>query len=87
VSECKPLDEGGGGVDEHCGLRAIGACVRTRVRVLTLSPLDSPPPLLFPQHRRTVRNTGRGLHSSTFQLNVSAFCGIGGAFRGCIGVI
>ena len=29
---------------------------------------------------------GRGLHSSTFRLNVSAFCGIGGAFRGgCLG--
>jgi hypothetical protein len=27
---------------------------------------------------------GRGLHSSTFQLNVSAFCGIGCAFRGCV---
>jgi len=27
---------------------------------------------------------GRGLHSSTSQLNVSAFCGIGGAFRGCL---
>ena len=26
---------------------------------------------------------GRGLHSFTFQLNVSAFCGIGGACRGC----
>jgi hypothetical protein len=26
---------------------------------------------------------GRGLHSSTFRLNVSAFCGIGGAFSGC----
>jgi len=25
---------------------------------------------------------GRGLHSFTFRLNVSAFCGIGGAFRG-----
>ena len=25
---------------------------------------------------------GRGLHSSTFRLNVSAFRGIGGAFRG-----
>jgi len=24
----------------------------------------------------------RGLYSFTFQLNVSAFCGIGGAFRG-----
>ena len=28
---------------------------------------------------------GRGLHSSTFRLNVSAFCGTGGAFRGCLG--
>ena len=26
----------------------------------------------------------RGLHSSAFRLNVSAFCGIGGAFRGCL---
>ena len=29
--------------------------------------------------------TGRGLHSSTSRLNVSAFCGIGGAFVGCLG--
>jgi len=27
----------------------------------------------------------RGLHSFTFRLNVSAFCGTGGAFRGCSG--
>ena len=27
----------------------------------------------------------RGLHSFTFQLNVSAFCGIGGACRVCLG--
>ena len=26
---------------------------------------------------------GRGLHSSTFRLNVSALCGTGGALRGC----
>jgi len=26
----------------------------------------------------------RGLHSSTFQLNLSALCGIGGARRGCV---
>jgi len=26
-----------------------------------------------------------GLHSLTFPLNVSAFCGTGGAFRGCLG--
>jgi hypothetical protein len=28
---------------------------------------------------------GRGLHSSTFRLNASAFCGIGGASRGYLG--
>jgi hypothetical protein len=28
---------------------------------------------------------GRGLHSSTSRLNVSAFYGIGVAFRGCLG--
>ena len=29
--------------------------------------------------------SGWGLHSSTFWLNVSAFCGMGGALRGCLG--
>ena len=29
---------------------------------------------------------GKGLHSSTFWLNLSASCGIGGAFRGCLAV-
>jgi hypothetical protein len=29
--------------------------------------------------------SGRGLHSSTFRLNVSAFCGIGGALNNCVG--
>ena len=29
--------------------------------------------------------TGRGLHSSSFRLNVSALCGIGGASGGCLG--
>ena len=28
---------------------------------------------------------GRGLHSSTFRINVSAFYGKGGACRGCLG--
>ena len=32
-------------------------------------------------------DTGRGLHSSAFRLNVSAFCGIGGALRDCLGVV
>jgi len=30
---------------------------------------------------------GRGLHSFTFQLNVNASCGMGGAFRGCLGSV
>ena len=30
------------------------------------------------------RPVARGLHSSTFRLNVSAFCGIGGVSRGCL---
>jgi len=30
------------------------------------------------------RDTGRGLHSSTFRLNLSALYGIGGARRGCV---
>jgi len=36
-------------------------------------------------HKRVVwRALGRGLHSSTSQLNVSASGGIGSAFRGCL---
>ena len=31
-----------------------------------------------------LRVVGRGLHSSTFRLNVSASYGIGGALRGCL---
>jgi hypothetical protein len=30
---------------------------------------------------------GRGLHSFPFQLNLSTLCGIGGAVRGCLGVV
>ena len=33
----------------------------------------------------TVEVEPRGLHSFTFQLNVSAFCGIKGSFRGSSG--
>jgi len=33
------------------------------------------------------RPEARGLHSSTFQLNVSAFYSIGGALRGCLGSV
>jgi len=34
--------------------------------------------------RQSGKDDGRGLHSSTFQLNLSAFYGIGGALRGCV---
>ena len=33
---------------------------------------------------REQHGSGRGLHWSTFTLNVSAFYGIGSAFRGCL---
>jgi succinate dehydrogenase/fumarate reductase flavoprotein subunit len=33
---------------------------------------------------REGRGVGRGLHSFTSQLNLSAFHGIGGACRGCV---
>jgi len=36
------------------------------------------------QPERDKGTPGRGLHSSTFQLNLSAVCGIGGARRGCV---
>ena len=47
----------------------------------------SAPPLCRRRLRRMCRTggspTGRGLHSSTSQLTVSAFCGTGGAFGVC----
>jgi len=33
------------------------------------------------------REHGMGLHSSTFWLNLSAFCAIGGSFRRGLGVV
>jgi len=36
--------------------------------------------------RKRRRPRSRGLHSSTFRLNLSAFCGIGGALRDHLGV-
>ena len=44
---------------------------------------------VLPLHARRIcqidRSDTRGLHSFIFQLNVSAFCGIGSAFRDCLG--
>jgi len=45
-------------------------------------PLDLPLNLLG---INAAGEVGRGLHSSTFQHNLSALCQIGGAFRGCLG--
>jgi len=39
-----------------------------------------------PNAGRRRRLLGRSLHSSTFRLNISAFCGVGGAFRVIQGV-
>ena len=36
---------------------------------------------------REQHGSGRGLHMSTFWLNVSAVCGNVGTFRGCLGSV
>ena len=43
----------------------------------------------YPLHivRRRMQVHGRGLLSSTFQLNVRASCGSGGALMGCLGTL
>jgi len=52
-------------------------------------PLTRSSPFQFTstEHARklfALEELGRGLHSSTFQLNLSALYGIGGARRGCV---
>jgi hypothetical protein len=42
------------------------------------------PRLVGPARNCPKRVETRGLHSSTFQLNLSASYGIGGALRGCV---
>jgi len=56
--------------------------------VLTV-PVDKGVVIEFPGYVRDERRAmaslgGRGLHSSTFQLSLSALYGIGGARRGCV---
>jgi len=56
----------------------------------TLDPFLSSPPFRFfplPPSFPSLLPTARGLHSSTIQLNVSAFCRIGGALMGRLGGI
>jgi hypothetical protein len=71
VDECKPLLRG---IPRREGGGYSGGTARARAsyhrEAVRCHPDNLPP--------------GRGLHSSTFRLNVSAFCGLGGACRGCI---
>jgi hypothetical protein len=62
-----------------CLLEAVPV-VPAALAAPALDPLPPPPPLLPPP-----LPIARSLHSSAFPLNVSAFCGIGGAFECCIG--
>ena len=54
----------------------MGAVFSTNLRNCDLAVDGSP--------IRSTLTSGRGLHSSTLSLNLSAFCGIGGACRGCL---
>jgi len=66
----------GGAALPHGTERRGGVFSKTVPRFFS-TELDAARPL------RLVLLHGSGLHSSTFQLNVSAFCGIGGASRVC----
>ena len=43
----------------------------------------APPLVIIP--KSSSPPSSRGLHSSAFRLNLSAFCGIEGGVRGCLG--
>jgi hypothetical protein len=62
------------------GMRVAGAMTRSGDATDELFVIIKAPPAI---HRINI-STGGGLHSSTFRLNVSAFSGIGCAFRGCL---
>jgi hypothetical protein len=51
---------------------------------LTLKPDDA---YSGPDAAMSALVNGRGLHSLTFQLKISAFCAIGVASRGCLGAV
>ena len=55
------------------------------LRALVPAPAGKGPADRRGAGRRRARLRGRGCHSSTFRLIVSAFCGIGGACRGYLG--
>ena len=85
MSECKPLVGGlwpkGYGIKLIGGGRGAAAMgQRSRPRAQHCARRTSRP-------LAAGKQSGRGLHSSTFQLNLSAFGGIGGAYWGCLGVV
>jgi len=49
--------------------------------------MASPQRGINPYIHTRARERGRGLHSSTLQLNLSAFCETGGAVWECFGVV
>jgi len=88
VDECKPLGGGGGGAAGG-GARAHARAEegQRRARQLGLHQRDQESPQGPGACQRRHANSGQGLtalHSSTFQLNLSALYGIGGARRGCV---
>jgi hypothetical protein len=58
---------------------------RADLIVRRCSGVAPPAPQELAAHAEPEYVSGRGLHSSTFLLNLSAFCWIGGVFRGCLG--
>jgi len=63
---------------------AVGAVVLREVP-FTPAPAATVDAMLQGVRTMGVRQAmGRGLQSSTFRLNVSVFCGVGGTFRGCL---
>ena len=84
-----------GGIKGHCGVCRVYFVSETAQVELNSGRVQAPGKGLLLTFWRILRcnpwgGVGQGLHSSTFELNLSAFCRIGGAFwvvygvcRGC----
>ena len=70
MNECKPLGTGKSTLGGPGGAGPLSSTQMMRDSLPVISAQG--------------RTTGRGLHSSTFQLNLSALYGVGGAGRGCV---